>query len=137
LQEALKKSALLDFVHDLPKGLDTIVGERGVKLSGGQKQRVGIARVFLENAPIIIFDEATSHLDSESESIIQEAFWDMAKGKTTIVIAHRLSTLRHCDEIFVLENGTIVESGKHEDLAQESSGLYRHLLELQKVKEIE
>lgn len=91
----------------------------------------------MENAPIIIFDEATSHLDSESESVIQEAFWDVAKGKTTIVIAHRLSTLKHCDEIFVLENGVIVESGKHDDLARESSGLYRHLLELQKVKEIE
>lgn len=137
LKEALKKSALIDFINDLPKGLDTIVGERGVKLSGGQRQRVGVARVFLENAPIIIFDEATSHLDSESESVIQKAFWDIAKGKTTIVIAHRLSTLKHCDEIFVLENWVIVESGKHADLVRESSGLYRHLLELQKIREIE
>ncbi len=137
LQAALKKSALLDFIHELPKGLDTIVGERGVKLSGGQKQRVGIARVFLENAPIIIFDEATSHLDSESESVIQEAFWDVAKGKTTIVIAHRLSTLRHCDQILVLQDGSIVEQGTHTDLSKESSGLYHHLLELQKMRDIE
>lgn len=81
------------------------MGERGIKLSGGQRQRVGIARVFLEDAPIIVFDEATSHLDSESEAAVQNAFWELAKGKTTIVIAHRLSTLRHCDHIFVLDGG--------------------------------
>lgn len=97
------------------------MGERGIKLSGGQRQRVGIARVFLEDAPIIVFDEATSHLDSESEAAVQNAFWELAKGKTTIVIAHRLSTLRHCDHIFVLDGGKNIEEGTHKDLSQESS----------------
>lgn len=98
---------------------------------------MGIARVFLEDAPIIVFDEATSHLDSESEAAVQSAFWNLAQGKTTIVIAHRLSTLRHCDQILVLQDGSIVEQGTHTDLSKESSGLYHHLLELQKMRDIE
>lgn len=137
IREVLRKSYLLEFVELLPLWLETLVGERGIKLSWGQRQRVGIARVFLEDAPMIVFDEATSHLDSESEAAVQDAFWELAKGKTTIVIAHRLSTLRHCDHIFVLDHGKIVEEGSHHDLSQESSGLYRHLLELQRMKEIE
>lgn len=104
IRDVLQKSFLTEFVDSLPMGLDTIVGERGIKLSGGQRQRVGIARVFLEDAPIIVFDEATSHLDSESEAAVQAAFWNLAQGKTTIVIAHRLSTLRHCNQILVLQD---------------------------------
>lgn len=137
IREALNKSYLSEFVDSLPLWLETIVGERGIKLSWGQRQRVGIARVFLENAPIIVFDEATSHLDSESEAAVQSAFWNLAQGKTTIVIAHRLSTLRHCDQILVLQNWSIVEQGTHIDLSKESSGLYHHLLELQKMRDIE
>jgi len=137
IRDVLEKSFLTEFVDSLPLGLDTIVGERGIKLSWGQRQRVGIARVFLEDAPIIVFDEATSHLDSESEAAVQSAFWNLAQGKTTIVIAHRLSTLRHCDQILVLQDGSIVEQGTHTDLSKESSGLYHHLLELQKMRDIE
>ena len=137
IRDVLEKSFLTEFVDSLPLGLDTIVGERGIKLSWGQRQRVGIARVFLENAPIIVFDEATSHLDSESEAAVQSAFWNLAQGKTTIVIAHRLSTLRHCDQILVLQDGSIVEQGTHTDLSKESSGLYQHLLKLQKMRDIE
>lgn len=137
IRDVLQKSFLTEFVDSLPLGLDTIVGERGIKLSWGQRQRVGIARVFLEDAPIIVFDEATSHLDSESEAAVQSAFWNLAQGKTTIVIAHRLSTLRHCNQILVLQNGSIVEQGTHTDLSKESSGLYHHLLELQKMRDIE
>ncbi len=137
IRDVLQKSFLTEFVDSLPLGLDTIVGERGIKLSWGQRQRVGIARVFLEDAPIIVFDEATSHLDSESEAAVQSAFWNLAQGKTTIVIAHRLSTLRHCDQILVLQNWSIIEQWTHTDLSKESSGLYHHLLELQKMKDIE
>lgn len=137
IRDVLQKSFLTEFVDSLPMGLDTIVGERGIKLSGGQRQRVGIARVFLEDAPIIVFDEATSHLDSESEAAVQAAFWNLAQGKTTIVIAHRLSTLRHCNQILVLQDWSIIEQWTHDDLSRESSGLYYHLLELQKMREIE
>lgn len=133
LWEALKVANLYDFVSSLPEGLDTEVGERGTRLSGGQKQRLSIARVFLKNPPILIFDEATSSLDSESEAQIQEAFNRVSKNKTTIVIAHRLSTITGSDIIFVLEDGKIKEKGTHSTLLA-SGGLYSRLY---KIKEDE
>ncbi|MBD3362518.1 ATP-binding cassette domain-containing protein [Candidatus Dojkabacteria bacterium] len=128
---AAKIANLHDFIKSLPEGFQTIVGERGIKLSGGQKQRLAIARVVMENAPIIIFDEATSNLDSESEKMIQEAFWNIAKTKTTIIIAHRLSTVRKSDRIIVMDSGKIVEIGTHKQLTNKQSGIYKHLWELQ------
>ncbi len=134
-ENALKNANLKEFVESLPDKSDTIVGERGVKLSGGQKQRVSIARAFLENAPIVIFDEATSSLDSHSEKLIQDAFWKMAKDKTTIVIAHRLSTIQKVDRILVFKNGRIVEQGSHADLISKGDSLYKYLWELQTKEE--
>jgi ATP-binding cassette subfamily B protein len=105
--EAAKKAQAHDFIAGLPQGYDSLVRERGVKLSGGQRQRIAIARAFLKNAPILILDEATSQLDSVTESAIQESLWDLMQGKTTVVIAHRLSTLLHMDRILVFDQGVI------------------------------
>jgi ATP-binding cassette subfamily B protein len=125
------KSASLDkFIESLPKGYDTVVGERGIKLSGGQRQRLAIARVMLENPEIIIFDEATSQLDSENERAIQEAFDNLTEHKTTIVIAHRLSTIMHADKIIVFDEGKIVETGTHDELMR-LNGIYAMLWKLQ------
>ncbi len=126
---ALEKANLLSFVNSLPDGLETEVGERGTRLSGGQKQRLSIARVFLKNPPILIFDEATSSLDTESEREIQDAFNKLARGRTSIVIAHRLSTIIDSDEIFVVNKGHIEEKGSHEELL-EKKGLYYKLYSL-------
>ncbi len=120
-----------EFIAELPKGYATLVGERGVKLSGGERQRIAIARVILKNAPILILDEATSSLDSESEMYIQDALEHLMKGKTTIAIAHRLSTIRKMDRIVVLEQGRIVEQGSHKILLTKDSSLYARLWELQ------
>ncbi len=128
---ASKSARCHDFISELPEKYETFVGERGVKLSGGERQRVAIARAILRNSPIIIFDEATSSLDSESELLIQEALDDLMKGKTIIVIAHRLSTIRRMDRIIVIENGKITEEGGHEDLLSKEEGIYRKLWELQ------
>ncbi|MFA6300772.1 MAG: ABC transporter ATP-binding protein [Candidatus Paceibacterota bacterium] len=120
-----------EFINALPNQYDTYVGERGIKLSGGERQRVAIARAILKNSPILILDEATSSLDSHSESLIQDALHNLIKGKTTIVIAHRLSTIREMDRIIVIEKGKIVEDGKHDELANKKGGLYKKLWDLQ------
>jgi ATP-binding cassette subfamily B protein len=127
---AAKRANIHDFVCTLPNGYDTEVGERGVKLSGGQKQRVSIARAFLKNPPILILDEATSALDNMTEMQIQSALSKLAKGRTTLVVAHRLSTVKNADEILVLTDGKIIERGTHEQLVK-SGGLYAELYRYQ------
>ncbi|HDS02353.1 MAG TPA: ABC transporter ATP-binding protein [Firmicutes bacterium] len=124
--EAARYANIYEFIMTLPDGFDTYVGERGVKLSGGQKQRISIARVFLKNPPLLIFDEATSSLDNESESLIQDAMFKLSRDRTTIIIAHRLSTVRHVDKIIVLNKGCLVEEGTHEILLQKE-GFYHKL----------
>lgn len=115
---------------NLPQDYQALVGERGVKLSGGQRQRIAIARAILKNAPILILDEATSQLDSVTESLIQSSLWELMQNKTTIIIAHRLSTLLHMDRILVFDQGKIVEDGTHGELLLKN-GLYKHLWEAQ------
>ena len=127
---ACQFAAAKDFVEKLPNKYETTIGENGVKLSGGQKQRLSIARAILKNSSIILLDEATSSLDSESESIIQKAIENLTKNKTTIIIAHRLSTVMNCDKILVFENGQMIEEGKHEFLVNNSS-IYKKLYEKQ------
>ncbi|PTI45218.1 multidrug ABC transporter ATP-binding protein [Staphylococcus xylosus] len=128
--KAAKMANAHDFIMELSEGYDTEVGERGVKLSGGQKQRVSIARIFLNNPPIIILDEATSALDLESESIIQDALNILSENRTTLIVAHRLSTITHADKIVVVENGEIVETGTHDALLAKK-GAYEHLYSIQ------
>lgn len=131
IKKAAKLANISDFIEKLPKKYQTNVGERGIKLSGGQKQRLAIARMIMSNPEIIIFDEATSHLDSESERLIQEAFWNYAKGKTTIVIAHRLSTISKADRIVVMDMGKVIEEGSHKDLLVKKQGKYKKLWDIQ------
>lgn len=131
LQRALVQAEALEFINKLPQGLDTVIGERGVKLSGGQRQRIAIARAILKNAPLLLLDEATSALDSVSEQAIQKAFHDLMQNKTALVIAHRLSTLKHLDTILVLDKGRIVEQGSHEALVKQN-GIYADLWARQK-----
>lgn len=128
--EAAKKTHAHEFISKLPQGYDSLVGERGVKLSGGQRQSISIARAILKNAPILILDEATSQLDSVTENLIQDSFWELMQGKTTIVIAHRLSTLLHMDRILVFDKGKIVEDGSHNALLAKD-GLYKQLWDTQ------
>lgn len=129
--EAAARAALAhDFIQAMPAGYDTVIGERGVRLSGGERQRLAIARALLKNAPVLILDEATSALDSESESLVQSALHNLMSGRTVLVIAHRLSTVRRADRIVVIENGTIADIGSHEELMQKF-GTYRRLYELQ------
>ncbi len=133
--EAAKNAQLHDFIMSLPKTYDTMVGERGLKLSGGEKQRVGIARTLLKNPPILLFDEATSSLDSRTENEIQTAIERAKEGRTVIIIAHRLSTVANVDKIVVLENGNVLETGTHEDLIQ-SEGRYSFLWKLQRSERV-
>jgi ATP-binding cassette subfamily B protein/subfamily B ATP-binding cassette protein MsbA len=119
-----------EFIAAMPEGYDTVIGERGVKLSGGQKQRVAIARALLKDPPIIIFDEATSNVDSETEAKIHDALERLIAGRTTLIIAHRLSTLRAVDRLIVLDHGRLVETGRHDDLLARG-GLYAALYEAQ------
>lgn len=129
---AAKAANAHDFIEDLPEGYDTLVGERGVKLSGGQKQRVAIARVFLKNPPILILDEATSALDLESESLIQDSLERLARDRTTLIVAHRLSTITHADQILVVNRGRVVEKGSHAEL-MEKQGAYYNLFQVQQL----
>jgi ATP-binding cassette subfamily B protein len=131
IEEAAKLASAHEFIMRLPKGYGTLVGERGVKLSGGERQRVAIARAFLADAPVLILDEATSSLDSESEVLIQQAMERLMVGRTTLVIAHRLSTVRALDRLLVFDNGRIAEEGSHDALIRRDSGIYRRLFERQ------
>lgn len=127
---AAKAANAHEFITNLVKGYDTEIGERGVKLSGGQKQRLAIARVFLKDPAILILDEATSALDLESERLIQESLGRLAKNRTTLIVAHRLSTITHADKICLMEEGQIAESGTHREL-MEKGGKYAHLFNVQ------
>lgn len=129
--EAAKKANAWLFIKDFPEGLDTLVGERGVKLSGGQRQRIAIARAILKDPKILILDEATSSLDAESENYVKEALDELMKNRTTIIIAHRLATIRKVDKIYVLKEGKIAESGSHEELISTTDGTYNNLVKLQ------
>lgn len=130
IEEAAKKASVHDFILSLPQGYQTLIGERGQKLSGGQKQRLSLARAILKNAPVFIFDEATSAVDNETEAVIQKSLEELTKTKTAIIIAHRLSTVVNADKIFVLESGKIVEAGTHHELL-EAHGLYEKLWQVQ------
>ena len=127
MKRAIQMASLMELVETLPQGFDTKVGERGTSLSGGQRQRVAIARAFLKDAPILILDEATSHLDALSESEVRGALDKLKEDRTTIIIAHRLSTIRNADNIIVLDGGSIKESGNHEHLLKKN-GLYSQLV---------
>ncbi len=129
--EAARQANAWEFISNFPEGLDTIVGERGVKLSGGQRQRIAIARAILKDPAILLLDEATSSLDAESEKVVQEALNNLMRGRTSIIIAHRLATIREADQIFVIEDGRIVEQGTHEELSQIPDGIYNSLARLQ------
>ena len=129
--EAAKKANIHDYIMSLPEGYDTFVGERGVKLSGGQKQRISIARVFLKNPPILVLDEATSALDNVTENYIQDSLDELCKNRTTIVVAHRLSTIKNADEIIVMDRDGIEERGTHEELLARGNGIYKELYEAQ------
>ncbi|HSW50534.1 MAG TPA: ABC transporter ATP-binding protein [Bryobacteraceae bacterium] len=130
IREAARSALCEEFILQMPQSYETVIGERGMKLSGGQRQRIAIARALIENAPILILDEATSHLDSESESLVQQALARLMAGRTVIVIAHRLSTVRRADKIVVLDQGRICERGTHDHLVS-SGGIYQKLYELQ------
>lgn len=131
INDAAKKANALEFIEKFPEGMQTVVGERGVKLSGGQRQRVAIARAILKDPAILVLDEATSSLDAESEHLVQQALNQLMEGRTTIMIAHRLATVRKADVIFVIKDGEIVERGTHDDLSSKDEGLYNYLSKLQ------
>jgi subfamily B ATP-binding cassette protein MsbA len=130
VEEAARLAYADEFIREMPEGYQTIIGDRGVRLSGGQRQRICIARAILRDAPILLLDEATSALDTQSESVVQKALANLMKERTTFVIAHRLSTVMHADEILVLHEGVLVEQGRHNDLL-EAGGVYRRLHDMQ------
>ena len=131
IEEAAKAARALEFIEELPDGFDSIIGERGQKLSGGQRQRLSIARAILKNPPVLILDEATSSLDAESEALVQQAIENLMTNRTTVVIAHRLSTIRRADRIVVIEEGTVRETGTHDELLRRADSVYRRLYQLQ------
>jgi ABC-type multidrug transport system fused ATPase/permease subunit len=133
IEQAAKQAYAHEFIQALPKGYDTLVGDRGVLLSGGQRQRLAIARAIVMNPDILVFDEATSSLDTESEQIVQKALDEVGVGKTVITIAHRLSTVYDSDKILVVDKGMIVQQGKHEELIKQETGLYQRLVQKQKM----
>ena len=130
VEAAARAADAHEFIQALPQKYETVIGDRGSKLSGGQRQRIAIARAFLKNAPILILDEATSNLDSESEREVQNAVERLASGRTTLVVAHRLSTIRRCDRIYVLRDGRILDAGAHEELMSRCEA-YRTTVSLQ------
>jgi len=130
VREAADAANALEFIEEMPEGWNTIIGDKGVRLSGGQRQRLAIARALLKNPPILILDEATSSLDTESEKAVQEAIEKLMKNRTALVIAHRLSTIQNADKIIVLQDGRIFETGSHDELIK-NNGVYRHLYDIQ------
>jgi len=131
LREAARAACALEFIEELPQGFDSVIGERGQRLSGGQRQRLAIARAILKNPPLLILDEATSSLDAESEALVQRALENLMANRTTVVIAHRLSTIRRADRIVVIDDGTVRETGTHDELLRRADSVYRRLYQLQ------
>jgi len=131
VEAAARQANAHDFIAGFPEGYQTVVGERGVQLSGGQRQRVAIARAILRDPAILILDEATSSLDSESEQLVQQALDGLMRGRTSVIIAHRLSTVRRADRIYVIDSGQVIETGTHAELLARDGGKYRTLVELQ------
>jgi ABC-type multidrug transport system fused ATPase/permease subunit len=131
IEIAAQQANALDFINGFPEKMETLVGERGIKLSGGQRQRIAIARALLKNPSILILDEATSSLDSESERLVQDALETLMQGRTSIIIAHRLATIRNADTILVLDKGIIYEQGTHKELLEIDNGIYKNLSNLQ------
>jgi ABC-type multidrug transport system fused ATPase/permease subunit len=131
VRSAARRANAAEFIEGFPETYETVVGERGIKLSGGQRQRIAIARAILADPAVLLLDEATSSLDSESERLVQEALDELMRGRTSLIVAHRLSTVRNADLILVLNGGRIVQQGTHEELLREENGLYRMLAQLQ------
>ena len=134
IEHAANQSQATEFIEKLPKGFDTMVGERGQMLSGGQQQRIAIARTIVRNPDIIIFDEATSSVDNKTEQLIQKALFNIQKGRTSIIIAHRLSTIRNCSTIFLIKDGKVIEKGNHESLVNDGNNYYSQLWDIQNGK---